>query len=465
MRTSKTVSSTTIAFRFRSLAATFCAAFITALPAFAQLPAPATGAPKAAPAKPNAYDKSATSSVPYLPPSASDDDLTGVEDGDQIAGEVEPKPAEGSTPSAPPQPGAPLPLSIGGVSIRGLNDIAVIKKIRAAHSKKLRAFVELWDGEKAHRLRRDALGASIPYYKLLADARKISKSGGDVPLRFEIDFKQAARAMKTLASRINHAPSNASLDIDAEGKVLLLGGEGVSLATDGSAHRVVAALQSEPPKSYVELVIARQPAGSNNLRQFKYLLAEYSTPYDAGIRGRTTNLKLSAKLVNGEVVERGKVFSTNKAIGPRNAANGWKEAKMFMNGQVVNGVGAGICQCATTIYNAALLANLPIVERYQHSFRVNYVPPSRDAAIYQGQKDLKFRNNTKGPIHVQTLVKDGRFHVRLYGIEPVKENVAIESKIISQKKGTRSEAYRVVEVGGKEKRELLSRDSYKVKPR
>ena len=87
-----------------------------------------------------------------------------------------------------------------------------------------------------------------------------------------------------------------------------------------------------------ELVVARR-AGASDLSRFKYLLAEYSTPYNAGQRSRTVNLKMSAKLVNGEIVQPGQVFSTNLAIGPRNAANGWKEAKMFVSGQVVDGVG------------------------------------------------------------------------------------------------------------------------------
>ena len=429
---------------------------IAVLPALAQLPAPATGAPQSSTETP----RKPTSSVPYLPPAASDDDITGYQSDGPPKIEVQPKPE--STPATKPQAGKPQPLSVGGVSIRGLSDVAAIKKLRAEHDSKLRANVELWDGQRAHRLRRSSLGTKIPYYSLLAAARKIFKSGGDVPLRFEVDLKVATRAMKTLAGRINHSPAEASLDIDDAGQVLLTGGEGATLAIDGSALRVKSALESTPPKGYVELVIARQSA-AGNLRQFKYLLAEYSTPYDSGIRGRTTNLKMSSNLINGEIVGKSKVFSTNLAIGPRNAANGWKEAKMFMNGEVVDGVGAGICQAATTLYNAALLSNLPIVERHQHSFRVSYAPASRDATIYWGQKDMKFRNNTSGPIYVQTFVKGERFHVRLYGFAPVKENVAIESKVLSQNKGVRSEAYRVVEIGGKQKREFLSRDYYKPK--
>ncbi len=427
----------------------FIACAFSTFPATAQLPSPALG--KDTPSQVETPRSAPTS----LPPVASSPPPTPT-----------PRPAPRATPAPPPKvqkPAAPKPLSIGGVSIRGLNDTQVIQKIRAAHQDKLRAYVELWDGERAQRLRRSELGASIPYYKLLNDARALSSSGGDVPVRFEVDLKQATKAMQTLAAKINRRPTTSVLDIDSAGNVISGGSGSVTLAVEGSALRVQAALENDPPQSYAELVVARQ-AGTGTNSQFKYLLAQYSTPYDAGIRGRTKNLKMSAENVNGTIVAPGAIFSTNKAIGPRNAANGWKEAKMFVNGEIVDGVGAGICQCSTTIYNAALLAGLPIVERHPHSFRVTYAPASRDAAIYWGQKDMRFRNTTSGPIYVQTLVRGGRYHVRLYGTAARTSSVTVESSILSRSNGTRSQAYRTISSASGSKRELLSRDYYKPKP-
>lgn len=195
-----------------------------------------------------------------------------------------------------------------------------------------------------------------------------------------------------------------------------------------------------------------------------HLLAGFSTPYDARLRGRTNNLRMAARLVNGTVVPPRATFSANRAIGPRHAAAGWREAKMFVSGQVVSGVGAGICQCSSTIYNAALLAGLPIVERHPHSFRVDYAPPSRDAAIYWGSKDMRFRNDTAGPIYVQTFLRGGRFHARLYGTQPVRERVEVVSRTLSRAGGTRSEAYRIIHTETGALRQRLSRDYYKPRP-
>ena len=356
---------------------------------------------------------------------------------------------------------------VGGVLISQGSDAVVLRRLRRDLASRLRTPVALFDGERTFSLRRDQLGASAPLLRLVREARS---TNGDVPLRFSVDARVAQRALKGLASQVNRKGSRADLDVDDAGHVVLRGGSGVALAVEGSVLRVREALETRPPRSRVELVVARMSTREApdermiTLLQMRYVLASFSTPYDAGIRGRTNNLRMAASLVNGEVVPPGAVFSTNQAIGPRNAAAGWREAKMFVDGQVVSGVGAGICQCSSTLYNAALLAGLPIVERHQHMFRVSYAKPSRDAAIYWGQKDMRFRNDTSGPIYVQTWLAGGRFHARLYGVEPPRAHVEIISRTLGRSGGTRSEAYRVMKTSGGTTRQRLSRDFYKPHP-
>lgn len=373
-----------------------------------------------------------------------------------------PTPRPTSRPSTAPTP-RPVAQrrSVGGIAINGLSDAAAVQKLKRALSPKLGDTVKLSDGKSEYSVRRAALGASIPYAALVAQAKQ---TGGDIPLRFTVDTRKAQAAIRGLAPKINRSGGAASLDVEA-GKVVVRGAESVTLAVPGSAWRVKQALEAQPPRTKVELVVQRGSSGApGGLSQFRYVLASFSTPYDASLRGRTNNLRMAARNVNGTIVPNGKTFSTNRAIGPRNAAAGWREAKMFVGGAVVDGVGAGICQSSTTIYNAALLAGLPIVERHPHSFRVNYAPASRDAAIYWGHKDMRFRNDTGGPIYVQTFVQGGRFHARLFGVAPSRHKVEVESRTLSQTKGTRSEAYRVIHTPTGSKRQLLSRDYYKPKP-
>jgi len=374
---------------------------------------------------------------------------------------------QGPTSKTPVQKPAPQNsgqnISVGGVDITGLSKKAALAKIHKQLAPLLQRKVSLNDGNQVFWRTRAELGASIPYTQLLQSALWLTNhGGGNVPVRFNVDLKKATKAMEEWAKRAEHEPSPPSLDV-IKGKVVQTGGAGFDLAVKGSAWRVKVALEKQPPELFINLVSRQIPGpGGADLSQFKYVIGEYSTRYNPGIEGRTTNLKKSAENIDGTIVPNGGIFSANKAIGERNAKNGWKEAKMFVNGDVVDGIGSGICQCATTIYNAALLAGLPIVERHQHQFRVYYAPTSRDATLYWGAKDFKFRNDTGGPIYVQTFLRNRHYVVRLYGTSPMTKNVKVESKVLSRKNGgERSEAFRIIDG----KRELLSRDSYLPEPK
>jgi vancomycin resistance protein YoaR len=347
---------------------------------------------------------------------------------------------------------------VGGIALNGEGDAKNIARLRAALADRLNAPVTLWDGRNRWTATRAGLGASIPFEVLVREARR---SGSAVPLSFSVDEAKLRATMTRLAAKIEARPALQNVAAT----------ERVQVALAASMLRVRRALQNTPPQDYAEIVVTRTPLTANpgakslgGTAAFPYVLATFSTPYDAGIRGRTNNLRMAARLVNGTIVKPGETFSANRAIGPRNAAAGWREAKMFLNGQIVSGIGSGICQCSSTIYNAALLANLPILERHPHTFRVSYAAPSRDAAIYWGQKDMRFVNNTGGSILVETKLRSGRFHVRLLGTQPNTANVEVQSHVISRRGGTRSEAFRIVQTPTGAERVRLSRDFYRPHP-
>lgn len=125
----------------------------------------------------------------------------------------------------------------------------------------------------------------------------------------------------------------------------------------------------------------------------------FSSPY-----GRTTNIKRACKYIDGTILNPGDRFSFNGVVGPRTADRGFKMATVYSGQTVTEGLGGGVCQVSTTIFNAALLANLAINERCQHTMKVHYVVPGRDAAISWGTCDLKFTNNTNETIKISAKV-------------------------------------------------------------
>lgn len=143
------------------------------------------------------------------------------------------------------------------------------------------------------------------------------------------------------------------------------------------------------------------------------LIASYSSNY-VNNANRTTNLKLASQKINNIVIQPGETFSFNKVVGERTSAKGYKPAPIFAANGTEDGVGGGICQVASTMFNTALLTNVQIVERHQHSQRVGYVPLGRDAAIYWGAQDLKWKNTTNYPIKIVMTVADGKITCQFY---------------------------------------------------
>lgn len=187
------------------------------------------------------------------------------------------------------------------------------------------------------------------------------------------------------------------------------------------------------------------------LDAFPDLLATFSTTYYASNRNRTTNLKLAANKINGCVLLPDEIFSYNEVVGQRTIAAGYKEAPTYLDGQVVDGLGGGICQISTTLFNAALFANLDMVELYNHQFIPSYVGAGRDATVVYGAKDFKFKNTRDYAIKITCTVSGGIAKFKIYGVKEKDEyDVKVSSKITSRTSSyIKSSTYRTLYKNGK----------------
>ncbi len=211
-----------------------------------------------------------------------------------------------------------------------------------------------------------------------------------------------------------------------------------------------------------------------------------TTRYDVSDVNRTTNLVIACQKINGKVVLPGETFSYNKALGPRTTAAGYKNGKVYEGGEVVDGIGGGICQISSTLYNAILTANLETVERRNHQFVTSYLPAGRDATVVYGMTDFKFKNTRKYPVRIVASARNGIATVSIYGIKEENEytftfstktiasipfstkyeenaNLPAGSEKIRQKgaNGLKTETYITKMLNGKViSTTLLSRDTY-----
>lgn len=174
--------------------------------------------------------------------------------------------------------------------------------------------------------------------------------------------------------------------------------------------------------------------GSKSTMLSSYFSNVYSTycSYYVNNKDRTTNLKIASKKINGTIIQPGETFDFNKVVGSRTSSKGYKKAHVFTGDDgVAMGLAGGICQVASTAFNAALLANVQIVERHQHSQRVSYVPLGRDAAISGNVQNFKWKNNTKYAIKVGMTVKGGKITCTFYTcqkVKPKKVNLNVTQK-------------------------------------
>ncbi len=219
---------------------------------------------------------------------------------------------------------------------------------------------------------------------------------------------------------------------------------------------------------------------------FKDTLSTYSTTYNVNEKERSENVKKAAESINEVILMPGQEFSYNNTLGERTTENGYKIAKVYQGGQVVDGLGGGICQVSSTLYNAVVKADLEVLERKNHSLPVSYVKLGRDATVSYGTLDFKFKNNLQYPIRIEASASGGTLTISICGIQTnphrtvdiETETVAVldfaekniedaslpmgTSEIIQKgKKGYKVRSYRVTKENGVEvERKLISTDTY-----
>ena len=234
-----------------------------------------------------------------------------------------------------------------------------------------------------------------------------------------------------------------------------------------SVDEAKAILGDQSAEEYTIPLKTLYPSVTTNMigtEAFPDLLSSFSTRYSTSDRDRTTNLQLAANKINGTVLMPGETFSYNKVVGERTIAAGYKEAPIYVSGEVVDGLGGGICQITSTLYNAVVYANLEVTQRSNHQFVPSYVGASRDATVVYGSIDFQFKNNRNYPIKIVCSVSGGIAQFQIYGM---KQDDDYDVEISAYETGRTStaiysEAYKILKKNGTVvNKVLLSKDTYK----
>lgn len=259
--------------------------------------------------------------------------------------------------------------------------------------------------------------------------REASKITNEFKQKIEIpteNVKASKIDMKLIEEDIYQEPQNAYFETDPY--KIYPDIKGIDLAiSDKEAQNLVEQEDKDEYSFDLNITEAEITVDDLGKEAFPYLISTFSTKYDASNRNRSTNLKIAAEKINGKVLMPGEEFSFNKIVGKRTVEAGYKDAAIYADGGVVDGLAGGICQISSTLYNSVLLANLQVTERRNHSFTTSYAPAGRDATVVWGTIDFRFINSRSYPIKIEATVNNGIAEFKLYGMQ---EEVEYEVKIL-----------------------------------
>lgn len=252
----------------------------------------------------------------------------------------------------------------------------------------------------------------------LSAALSAAKKGGAHPLSKKYYLVREEDVLRGICDGFYRRSENASVTFDpsaaqpfsysAERSGRFLEGRALERAVHGALSGGFEEISLRTVRSPARVTVA-------SLRDLTVLLGTFTTKYSAAAAGRAKNIALAAAKLNGTVIPAGGTFSFNASVGERTRANGFCEAPVIFEGDFVSGVGGGVCQASTTVYNAALLAGMQIEEYHPHSLPVGYVEPSFDAMVSGKSADLRFSNRTNSPVYLICRAGEGRITVSIYG--------------------------------------------------
>jgi vancomycin resistance protein YoaR len=392
-------------------------------------------------------------------------------------------------------------VKVEWLEVGGLTQEEAEQKISKLQKDFLSAPIEISLNGKTINTTRAELGFSMPEPEAVAQKAYLQGRSGSFSKRIEqawiayqnqivIPINNIDLNLELLESSIEplveglDKPQNASLVIDDRDQITIIPGKNGMIADLNDTAKKINTFE-QPFDRQIELKVHEEEpeitTADVEAMGINGLIASYTTSFDASNYNRSRNVGLATKALNNSLVKPGEVFSFNKRVGPRTAKKGYREALVIVANEFVPGLGGGVCQVSSTLYNTVLLAGLEIVERSSHSLPIAYVPLGRDATVSYGIQDFKFRNNSEHHIYIKTSVGRSSITMKIFGnlqqrknvrletainsvinpkVTTKKDNALLKGKTVVEKAGTkgyRTSAYRII--NGTKK--LLSQDYYR----
>ncbi|WPC42154.1 VanW family protein [Clostridium sp. JS66] len=242
-------------------------------------------------------------------------------------------------------------------------------------------------------------------------------------LKFSYDEKPVKELISNIQSEVNKDPVNASLGIDNGNLNVISEVNGKKLENEKLEKETLSKISGSIGQNVNVTALVKQiPANikGDSLKSINSLIGTYSTNFASSSSQRANNIALATKSINGKILMPGEVFSFNDTVGERTEERGYEPAPVIIGNKLESGLGGGICQVSTTLYNAVSRSGMTSIEREHHTMPVHYVPQGMDATVDYGNIDYKFKNIYQYPVYIQAYISNGNIIFNLYSNSSMK---------------------------------------------
>lgn len=247
----------------------------------------------------------------------------------------------------------------------------------------------------------------------------------NVNIVVDCNEEKVKEKLKEISKEINIDMENATIDISDGNIKINKEKAGIQLDLKATLINLKKSLQNGIYKENLVVTKVEPKVTKEDLKNVNALLGNYKTVLSDVSPGRVENIKIATERTSGILLMPGEEFSYNDHTGMRTEANGYKNATVISAGEAVQGLGGGVCQVSTTLYNAVLYAGLDIVKVSNHSIPSSYVQKGRDAVVSDSGLDFVFKNNYNGPVYIRNYYNNGTVTCQIYGNVSDKKDIEI----------------------------------------
>lgn len=325
-------------------------------------------------------------------------------------------------------------VTVNGIDLSSLTEEEALKKLKNEAGIPSGAAVSVTVGDKGWELLFDDVDAEYDFISAVEKAYAVGREGSvkerykqaksaeenglDITAEYSYDAAKAEKFVSELKKEADVEKQDSVISRE-DGRFKITDEvTGITIDEALTLDEICRVLDTGKP-GRIEAVYAQDlPAVTKeDNEKSTSLIGTYYTTFSSGYTNRNINLKVGCDYINGTVIQPGEEFSMSKGLKDQTYANGYRNAAVYVNGKVEEGMGGGVCQISTTVYNAVIRAELKVTERKNHSLPVSYVPLGMDAAIADGWKDFKFVNDTDYPVYLEAYIDGNKLISNIYGYE------------------------------------------------